>query len=224
MSLWDLRVNASHCTTTGAARPIANVATGHAPRYRSETAPFYILVWSPNTMTFLLKQIFGFLKLLNSDTGTNQIASGVACGLILGFAPTLSLQTLLVIVLLFFFRIQIGAATIFAFFFSFIAWIVDPLSHQLGMAVLEIDALKPLFTEMYNMPIVPLTRFYNSIVMGSAIVSILLAPVVFFVSRILIHKYRATVVARFKQTKFWKAVKATSFYGLYAKYDQLYGA
>jgi uncharacterized protein (TIGR03546 family) len=175
-------------------------------------------------MTFLLKQIFGFLKLLNSDTGTNQLAAGIACGLILGFAPAFSLQTLLVIALLFFFRIQIGAATIFAFFFSFIAWIADPVSHDLGIAVLEIEGLRPLFTEMYNMPLVPLTRFYNSIVMGSAVISILLAPIVFFASRILIEKYRVTVVARFKQTKFWKAVKATSFYGLYAKYDQFYGA
>ena len=175
-------------------------------------------------MTFLLKQIFGFLKLLNSDTGTNQLASGIACGLILGFAPALSLQTFLVIAVLFLFRIQIGAATIFAFFFSFVAWIVDPISHQIGMSVLELEALKPLFTEMYNMPLIPLTRFYNSIVMGSAIVSIVLSPFVFFLSRILIEKYRVAVVARFKETKFWKAVKSTGFYGLYAKYDELYGA
>ena len=175
-------------------------------------------------MTFLLKQIFGFLKLLNSDTGTNQLAAGICCGLILGFAPAFSLQTILVIALLFLFRIQIGAATIFAFFFSFIAWTLDPISHQLGMTVLEMEGLKPLFTEMYNMPLVPLTRFYNSIVMGSAIISIIVSPFLFVLSKVLIEKYRATVVARFKQTKFWKAIKATSFYGLYAKYDELYGA
>lgn len=175
-------------------------------------------------MTFLLKQIFGFLKLLNSDTGTNQIASGIACGLILGFAPAFSLQTLLVIALLFLFRIQIGAATVFAFFFSFVAWIIDPISHQIGMSVLEMEGLKPLFTEMYNMPLIPLTRFYNSIVMGSAILSVVLAPFLFFLSRVLIEKYRITVVARFKQTKLWKAIKATSLYNFYAKYDELYGA
>lgn len=174
-------------------------------------------------MTFLLKQIFSFLKLLNSDTGTNQIASGIACGLILGFAPALSLQTLLVIALLFFFRIQIGAATIFAFFFSLVAWILDPVSHQIGTAVLEMESLKPLFTEMYNMPIIPLTRFYNSIVMGSAVLSILLSPFVFLASRILIQKYRELILARLQQTKLWKIVKATALYKFYAKYDELYG-
>lgn len=174
-------------------------------------------------MTFLLKQIFGFLKLLNSDKGTNQIAAGIACGLILGFAPALSLQTLLVIAVLFFFRIQIGAATIFAFFFSFVAWILDPIHHMIGQTVLESEGLLPLFTEMYNMPLVPLTRFNNSIVMGSGLVAIALSPIVFFASRIAIAKYRETIVARFQQTKFWKAVQATSLYKFYATYDQLYG-
>ncbi len=173
-------------------------------------------------MTFLLKQIFAFLKLLNSDTGTNQIAAGIACGLILGFAPVFSLQTVLVIVLLFFFRIQIGAATLSAFFFKFAAWLADPISNSIGMSVLETASLQPFFETLYNVPIVPLTRFYNSLVMGSGIFSIILAPAVFFGSKWAVLKYRATFVARFKQTKVWKVVTATSLYKWYSKYDELY--
>lgn len=174
-------------------------------------------------MTFLLKQVFAFLKLLNSDTGTNQIASGIACGLILGFAPFLSLQTLMVLALLFFFRIQIGAATLSAFFFSFVAYLLDPVAHSIGSAVLETEGLRPLFTELYNMPLIPLTRFYNSIVMGSAVIGFALFPFVFVGSRVLITKYRQNVVARFRQTKLWKAMQATSLYKFYAKYTELYG-
>lgn len=173
-------------------------------------------------MTFLLKQFFSLIQLLNSDTGHNQIAAGIACGFILGFAPTLSLQTFLVIFILFFFRIQVGAATLSAFAFKFIAWLFDPVSNIIGMKVLETDSLRPLFTEMYNMPLVPLTRFNNSIVMGAGIVSIVLAIPVFFISKMLIIKYRTTILARFEQTKFWRVVKATKFYGLYAKYRELY--
>ncbi len=174
-------------------------------------------------MTFLLKQFFALIQLLNSDTGTNQIAAGIACGLILGFAPVFSLQTVLVIFLLFFFRIQIGAATLAAFAFKFIAWIVDPISNRLGMLVLEAEPLQPLFTKMYNMPIVPLTRFYNSIVMGSGVLSIVLAIPVFILSKILVQKYRKSVLERFRETKFWKVVKATAFYKWYAKYEELFG-
>ncbi|HEX4926024.1 MAG TPA: TIGR03546 family protein [Bdellovibrionales bacterium] len=175
-------------------------------------------------MTLLLKQLFAFFKLLNSDTGTNQLAAGIACGLILGFSPVLSLQTLLVFVLLFFFRIQIGAAFLAAFFFKFVAFIIDPLAHQIGSAALQAPGLQGLWTQLYNMPIVPYTRFNNSIVMGSGILAIALTPVVFFVSKILIVKYRKTVVERFKQTKLWKLVQATYFYKWYAKYDETFGS
>jgi uncharacterized protein (TIGR03546 family) len=173
-------------------------------------------------MTFLLKQLFNFFTLLNSETGTNSIAIGIACGLILGFAPVFSLQTALVILVLFFFRIQIGAATIAAVGFKFIAYLLDPISNRVGMSVLETESLRPLFTELYNMPIVPLTRFYNSLVMGAGVLSLILAIPVFFLAKYLIIKYRQLVVARFKDTKIWKAWAATKIYQWYAKYQQLY--
>jgi uncharacterized protein (TIGR03546 family) len=173
-------------------------------------------------MTFLLKQLFALIRLLNSDTGTNQIASGVACGLILGFAPALSIQTFIIIFLLFFFRIQIGATTISAFFFSFIAWILDPIHNLIGIKILESESLHPLFTHLYNIPILPLTRFYNSIVMGSFAVSLVLAVPVFFLSQILIQKYRTKVLAQIQKTNVWKTLQATSLYNWYLKYKQIY--
>jgi len=173
-------------------------------------------------MTFLLKQIFGFLKLLNSETGHNQLAAGIAAGFILGMTPMMSLQSLLVFLCVFFFRIQAGAAFLAAFFFGFVAWIIDPVFHSVGSMILEMDSLQALLTMMYNVPLVPLTRFNNSIVMGSAALTVPLSPVVFFLSLKLIVKYRQTVLARFKETKFWKAVKATSLYSWYYTYDNLY--
>ncbi len=174
-------------------------------------------------MTLLLKQLFAFLKLINSDTGENQIAAGIACGMILGFAPTFSLQTILVFILLFFFRIQIGAALLAAFFFKFPAYIFDPVFHRIGKAILEMPSLEGLFTTLYNLPIIPFTKFYNTVVMGAGVTSIVLFPFAFVFSKKLLMKYRVSVVAKFKQTKFWKAVQATSFYKWYATYDSLYG-
>ena len=57
-------------------------------------------------MSILLKQLFAFFKLLNSDNGTNQLASGLALGVVLGFSPFLSLQTFLVLSLVFFFELN----------------------------------------------------------------------------------------------------------------------
>jgi uncharacterized protein (TIGR03546 family) len=174
-------------------------------------------------MTLILKQIFAFLKMLNSETGQNSLAAGIAAGFILGMSPMLSLQGLLVLLCIFIFRIQMGAAFLAAFFFAFIGWLLDPAFHAFGSAILEMDSLQGLFTAMYNMPLVPLTRFNNSIVMGAGVLAILLSPVIYFLSLFLIAKYRATVLAYIKETKFWKAVKATSLYNWYYSYDKLYG-
>lgn len=174
-------------------------------------------------MTLLLKQLFAFFKMLNSENGTNQLAAGLALGVVLGFSPFLSLQTMVVLVLVFFFRIQMGAAFLSAFFFKLIAFIVDPVADSLGQLVLEAEGLRPLFVQMYNMPIIPLTRFNNSIVMGSAVIGFLLSIPLFFVFRVLIVKYRSTFVARFKSTKLWKAWVGTTFYKWYVTYDNLYG-
>jgi len=174
-------------------------------------------------MGLLLKQLFSLVKLLNSETGENQIAAGVAAGFILGMTPALSLQSFIVFLCLFLFRIQMGMAFVAAFFFSFVAWILDPIFHKVGAAVLTLPALESLFTSLYNLPIVPYTRFNNSVVMGSGVLSLLLVPFVFLLSRSLLLKYRETVLVKIKSTKAWKAIQATSLYQWYYSYEKLYG-
>lgn len=171
-------------------------------------------------MGLILKQLFAFIKLLNSDTGTISLAAGMTCGFILGMTPVLSLHSLLIFLILFFFRIQVGAALVTAFFFKFIAFLLDPAFHAVGSNVLEMESLKGFFTTLYNMPLIPYTRFNNSIVMGSAVITFALSPFVFILSQHFIKKYREVVVERFKQTKLWKAIEATKFYQWYYKYDQ----
>ena len=171
-------------------------------------------------MGLILKQIFAFIKLLNSDTGNISLALGMTCGFILGMTPVLSLHSLLVFLVLFFFRIQIGAALVMAFFFKFTAFLLDPIFHSVGIKVLEMESLQGLLTQLYNMPIIPFTRFNNSIVMGSAVITFALSPIVFLLSQYFIIKYREIVVAKFKDTKFWKAMQTTKFYQWYYKYDQ----
>ena len=172
-------------------------------------------------MSLLLKQIFSFIKLLNSDTGTNQIAAGIVCGLVLGFAPSFSLQTVLVLILMFFFRIQIGAAFGSAILFKIIGYFLDPVFDSVGRPILENQGLTALFTTLYNLPLLPFTRFNNSAVMGAGVVAIVLALPVFFASKKLIVAYRETVVTRFRQSAVFKAIRANFIYQWYVKYDQL---
>ena len=174
-------------------------------------------------MTLILKQLFGLFKLLNSDTGTRSLAWGFAFGFVLGMTPSFSLQTLLVIAALFFFRIQIGAALVSAFIFKFLAFAFDPLFHRVGDWVLSQPNLESVFTSLYHLPILPFTRFNNTVVMGSAVISIVLLPVIYLIGKNMVIRYRSTVVARYQDSRFFKALQTTSFYKWYVKYDQLFG-
>ena len=175
-------------------------------------------------MTLLTKQLIALIQLLHSDTGQNQIASGLAFGVFLGFAPFLSLQTLLVLFIVFIFRVQLGAAFLSAFFFKFIAYLLDPVADQIGRFLLEHVSLRPIWTTLYNVPILPMTRFNNSIILGSFAISIVLCPPLFFIFKKLILQYQNHVVQKLESSKIWKAFKATKFYLWYSKYNELYGA
>ena len=174
-------------------------------------------------MTLLIKQLINLIRLLHSDTGQSQIAAGLAFGVFLGFAPFLSLQTVLVLFVVFLFRVQLGAAFLSAFFFKFVAFLLDPVADPIGRSLLENQSLRPLWTSMYNVPLLPMTRFNDSIVLGSFALSILLCPILYFVFRMLVIKYQTTVVQKFEASKAWKLFKATKLFDWYAKYRNLYG-
>jgi uncharacterized protein (TIGR03546 family) len=175
-------------------------------------------------MTLLIKQLINFIRLLHSEGGTQQIALGLTFGAFLGFSPFFSLQTILVLFILLIFKVQFGAATLSAFFFKIIAFLIDPVADTLGRSVLEAPSFRPLWTTLYNLPLIPFTRFNNSIAMGSFIFALILSPFLYFGFKILITKYRVHIAQVFEQSKAWKAFKATKIYDLYTKYDDLYGA
>jgi uncharacterized protein (TIGR03546 family) len=54
---------------------------------------------------------------------------------------------------------------------------LDAGIDALGLKVLREPSLSGLWTQMYNAPVIPWTRFYNSMVMGATVIAFLLLPV-----------------------------------------------
>jgi uncharacterized protein (TIGR03546 family) len=54
---------------------------------------------------------------------------------------------------------------------------LDAGIDALGLRVLREPSLKGLWTQMYNAPVLPWTRFYNSMVMGASVLAFALLPV-----------------------------------------------
>jgi uncharacterized protein (TIGR03546 family) len=73
------------------------------------------------------------------------------------------------------------------------------------------------------MPIVPLTRFNDSMVMGSGLVAFLLVIPAYFAFKALVTSYRETVVRKVRASYIWQLLTATKIYRAYQKYLELYG-
>lgn len=168
----------------------------------------------------LLRYLFDFVKLLHSETSTRQLSWGFVMGLFLGFTPITTLHWVIYWVLLLVLRINIGAALLGFATFSAIAFFLDPIFHTTGLTLLtKVPSLTPLWVSLYHAPIIPYTRFNNTVVLGSFVLALLCLLPLYILSGLLIRKYRDTVVHRIKNSHFAKAVMATKAYRLYAKYQ-----
>ena len=118
------------------------------------------------------------------------MAFGLVLGMFLGLSPVLSLQSLVICIALFVFRVQLGVAFISTVFFKLLFLILWPLFHLLGDAFLSWPFWKPLWTSWYHMPLIPYTRFNSSVVMGAGLFSFLFSVPAFYGFKWCIERYR----------------------------------
>lgn len=171
----------------------------------------------------ILQQLFNLIKLLNSEKGEVSIAAGFALGMVLGFVPA---NALIIGAIFFFFCIlRINGAAMFLAWplFKLLAFPLDPLFDRLGYALLTWPALQSLWTKAYNAPLLPWTRFNNSVVAGSLAAGLILFLPALFFFRWLIRRYRESVWRRLSESKPMKVLKATTLYQWYEKYQNLKG-
>ncbi|MEW6026589.1 MAG: TIGR03546 family protein [Planctomycetota bacterium] len=149
-------------------------------------------------------------KLLNGEISPKQIAGGIAFGMIIGLTPTFSLHNLLVVLLICVIRVNVASVIFSAVIFGMVSYLTDPAAHLLGYALLvKMEFLKPLWTMLYNMPLVPLTGFNNTLLMGSVIIALAL----FYPNMVLSERglvaYRASLKPKLENTRFVKVLKAS---------------
>ena len=171
---------------------------------------------------FVLEFIAKLIKILRSEISPNQISWGFALGMILGLTPFWSLHNLIVVILIIILKVNLATA-IFSFgIFSAIAYLVDPLFHSFGYYLLvDLDSLNAFWTWLYNVPILALSKFNNTVVMGSLIFSIILMIPVYFLVKIGVVNYREKIDVKIKNWKFIKLITKTKIYSLYEKIRDL---
>jgi len=166
---------------------------------------------------FWLKLIKKLLKALNAESSPSEIAGGVVLGSILGLTPFFALHNLIVVILLIILKVNISAAIFASIIFGVIGYAVDPLAHLIGQKVLLAGGLRDIWTVMYNVPVIGVSKFNNTVVMGSLIISFIIMLPLFLFSKKFVVVYRERIQEKLQKLKIVKILKATKIYNLFRR-------
>ena len=166
-------------------------------------------------MLTLLKLLQSLVKALHSEGTPGQLAAGIALGSILGLTPLLSLHNAVVFCLIVMLNVSFAGAMLGWAVFIPIGFLLDPVFDRIGHTLLFTPSLTPLFTSLYNMPVVPLTNFNNTVTLGSLVTALVLFIPFFYLFRWGVARYRATIGERVRQSKWYRAVTASKLYNVY---------
>lgn len=173
-------------------------------------------------MVYILGQIFKFVSLLNSEKGAVSISAGVALGMVFGFIPSNFLIIGFLFFVFFIFRVNAAAMGLSWAFFKIFAFLLDPVFDQVGFWLLtSVSELRPFWIHMYNMPIIPWSRFNNSIVLGSVVIGAALFVPCLLIVKYLVKRYRESVLKKITSSKWFQAWRSTTVYKLYSKYTDI---
>lgn len=158
-----------------------------------------------------VKLFFKVIKALNFNATPKQIGLGFAFGAFLGLIPGFNLCHILILFSAYLFNVNIAfffvGAIVYKLFLPVFINITEPIGYFL---LVDLAILRPLWTFLYNLPIFPWTKFYNTAVLGG----IVLAKILFIFNVIIATKfivfYRNKLQKKIMAIPFIKVLKHTS--------------
>jgi uncharacterized protein (TIGR03546 family) len=167
----------------------------------------------------LVKLIQSLIGALHSEGTPGQLAAGIALGSIIGLTPLMNIHNAIVFAAIVLLNVSFAGGMLGWALFVPIGFLLDPLFDSIGHALLMAPSLRGMWTSMYNTPVVPLTNFNNTVVLGSLVFALILLVPLFFATRLAVVRYRATIGERVRQSKFYRAVMASKVYNVYRMFQ-----
>lgn len=172
-----------------------------------------------------LKFIGWILKAMKEGPTPGQLAGGILLGFITGLIPGWPVQVWVLILLILILKVNLSMVIVGWSAGILCGLIIDPLLDAVGGWLLQMEPLQGMWTAMYNSPPWGLTRFNNTVVMGSLVVGVISAIIAFPILTWAVRAYRTRVVARFNQFKIVQMVTGSRWgsrlIGFYRRLEQL---
>lgn len=174
-------------------------------------------------MLLIAKFLAKILTILNSEISPKQISAGFAYGVLIGLLPIGGLLPLVLTLLAFIVNINLAAMFLAAAVFKIFSFVIDPVANAAGYSLLTSGALRNFWATLYNTPVVPFTRFNNTLVMGSFVVGLLLLIPAYLACKSFVVNYRSKYRERILKWKVVQFFKASTMYRYYEMFQGIRG-
>ena len=155
----------------------------------------------------MIRQALKVFKALNSNEKPWQLSLGLAFGGIIGLMPLWTPHNIFFLFLAFIINLNFSLLILGFLIFSGIAYILDPLFHQIGLAVLTSAGMQEFWNGFFSNSLFLFDRLNNTLVMGSLVFSLISAVPLFFLVNTLIRKYRNHLQGLFEKVPLLKSLK-----------------
>ncbi|MET1255004.1 TIGR03546 family protein [Aliikangiella maris] len=162
-------------------------------------------------LTILVK----LFKALNSEQSPGQLAGAVSLAAIIGVTPLLSLHNVLVILLVLWFRVNLTMFIVAWPLFTVLGLILSQPAESIGLTILQAQSLVPMWESFYNTVVGRWSNFYHAGVIGSLVIALGLAIVLFPISNRAVSLYRDKWLEKVEQYRIVKLLKASKFWQVY---------
>ena len=163
----------------------------------------------------MLTLLAKLLKALNSETSPWALAMAMVLGMFLGLTPLWRVHNLIILLAALIFRVNLTLFLLSFAIFSGIAYLLDPMFHEFGLAILQAQSWQGIYEAMYATAVGRVSQFYHTLTMGSFVFSLIISPVIALATYFIVVNYRKRIQKALMKFKIVQMVKGSRFWQLY---------
>ncbi|REL25728.1 TIGR03546 family protein [Thalassotalea euphylliae] len=171
-------------------------------------------------MLTLLAKLF---QALHSENSTRQIAAAVALAFVFALSPLLSLQAFVILFIVLLVRVHLASFLVAITVFEGVRVILNSAIINTGESLLTNTSWHGVFNTLYQFDLFKLAQLHHTFNLGALVIGTLLAIPLYFITKVLIDKYRVHIKAFFERLAIVKALKASRIFTIYQELPKLGG-
>lgn len=165
----------------------------------------------------MIKALARLIVALNLNTRPAEIAAGAALGLLLALVPGGNLVWIALFAVAFLVKINLAATFLLLGLLRLVVPFADPALDALGWAVLHLPFLQGAFAALQAAPVVPWTRFNDTVVMGGLVAGLALFVPAWLGVAALVRLYRAKLRERIAGSRLGRAIAKVPLFSTLGK-------